>query len=77
MVRDIEFYGMCGSADVPAPEAGKESLSGLWLGNLFCAVYPLQADTAWLYRDWGRYTGSGSILFHKDSDTVWFSFSRF
>lgn len=24
----------------------------------------------------GRYTGSGNMLFHKDSDTVWFSFSR-
>lgn len=77
MVRDIEFYGVCGSADVPAPEGGKESSSGLGIGNLFCAVYPLQADTVWLYRDWGRYVGSGSILFHKDSDTVWFSFSRF
>ena len=75
MVRDIEFYGMCSPADVPAPEGGEKSLSGLGIGNLLCAVYPLQADTVWLYWDWEWYAGSGNTLFHKDSDAAWFSFS--
>ena len=75
MVRDIEFYGMCSPADVPASEGGRKSLSCMGIGNLLCAVYPLQADTVWLYWDWRRRAGSGSLLFHKDSDTARFSFS--
>lgn len=75
LVRDIKFYGVCSPADVSAPEGGKKSISGMGIGNLFCAVYSLQADTVWLYWDWGRDAGSGSTLFHKGSDTAWFSFS--
>ncbi len=75
LVRDIKFYGMCSPADVPAPKGGKKSISDVGIGNLFCAVYSLQADTVWLYWDWGRYAGPGSILFYKDSDTAWLPFS--
>ncbi len=75
MVRDIEFYGVCSPADVPAPEGGEKSLSGLGIGNLHCAVCLLQADTVWLYRDWGWYAGSDNTLFHEGFDAVRLSFS--
>ena len=75
MVRNIEFYGMCSTADVSTPKIDEENFTCLGIGKLLCVVCSLQEDTVWLYRDWGRYAGPGNILFHKDSDTVWFSFS--
>ena len=75
MVWNIEFYGMCSAVDVSAPKIDEENFIGLGIGNLFCVVCPLQENTVWLYRAWGRHTGTGNTLFHKDSDAVWLSFS--